>query len=242
MLGSSPPLKVAIAGGSIAGLCAGIALRGIGCEVDVYERTPGAMTSRGAGIVVQGDLVRLLRRQGSPQLPAASCRQRRYLLPDGGEGGASLMPQRFTSWDAIYRTLRAMFPGERYHPGSTLTGFAPGGRAGHRPLRRAGRGRGGPAGVRGWLPVGGAPPAAAGGRTDLRRLRRLARHPRGGARVPPSWSASSTGRSRSARRAPADTSSAISSQVPVPRPSPGDAGSTGSGTSPRPKGPSSIDS
>jgi len=117
------PLKVAVAGGSIAGLCAGIALRGIGCAVEVYERTPGAMASRGAGIVVQDDLLRLLRRHGAPELPVTSCLQRRYLLPDGGDGVATAMPQRFTSWYAIYRTLRSAFPDERYHPGSTLTGF-----------------------------------------------------------------------------------------------------------------------
>ena len=55
-------------GGSIGGLCAGVALHGIGCEVDVHKRTPGAMTSRGAGIVVQDDLLRLLRQHGAPEL------------------------------------------------------------------------------------------------------------------------------------------------------------------------------
>jgi hypothetical protein len=35
----------------------------------VYERTPGAMDSRGAGIVVQDDLLRLLRRHDAPDLP-----------------------------------------------------------------------------------------------------------------------------------------------------------------------------
>jgi 2-polyprenyl-6-methoxyphenol hydroxylase-like FAD-dependent oxidoreductase len=117
------PLKVAVAGGSIGGLCAAIALRGMGCEVDVYERTPGAMASRGAGIVVPDDLLHLLRRHGAPELPTISCLQRQYLLPDGGDGIASAMPQRFTSWYAIYRTLRSAFPEERYHLGSTLTGF-----------------------------------------------------------------------------------------------------------------------
>ena len=119
----SLPLKVAVAGGSIGGLCAGVAFRGIGCEVDVHERTLGAMTSRGAGIVVQDDLLRLLRQHGAPELPTTSCLQRQYLLPDGGDGVVTAMPQRFTSWDAIYRTLRLTFPDERYHPGSTLTGF-----------------------------------------------------------------------------------------------------------------------
>ena len=104
MAGGNLPLKVAVAGGSIGGLCAGVALRGIGCEVDVHERTPGAMTSRGAGIVVQDDLLRLLRQHGAPELPATSCLQRQYLLPDGGDGVVTAMAQQFTSWDAIYRT------------------------------------------------------------------------------------------------------------------------------------------
>ncbi len=117
------PLTVAVAGGSIGGLCAGIALRGIGCAVEVYERTPGVMTSRGAGIVVQDDLLGLLRRHGAPELPAVSCLQRQYLLPTGGHGVVIALPQRFTSWSAIYRTLRSIFPDEHYHVGSVLTGF-----------------------------------------------------------------------------------------------------------------------
>src|SRR5689334_21338314 len=103
------PLRVAVAGGSIGGLCAGIALRAIGCDVAVYERTPGAMASRGAGITVQDDLLNLLRRAGAPSLPLTSCRQRRYLVPDGGDGSSTPLPQRFTSWQAIHQTLRSAF-------------------------------------------------------------------------------------------------------------------------------------
>ena len=84
-----PRLKVAVVGGSIAGLGAGVVLRGMGCDVDVYERTPGAMTSRGAGIVVQDDLMGLLHRQhDAPELPVISSPHRRYLLPEGGDGMA----------------------------------------------------------------------------------------------------------------------------------------------------------
>ena len=32
-------------------------------------------------------------------------------------------PQDFTSWEAIYRTLVAAFPSDRYHRGATLTDF-----------------------------------------------------------------------------------------------------------------------
>jgi 2-polyprenyl-6-methoxyphenol hydroxylase-like FAD-dependent oxidoreductase len=121
-------LRVAVAGGSIGGLCAGLALHGSGIDVNVYERHPGPMDTRGAGIVVQGELVQLLHTYGARSLPTTSCRVRRYLDPQGGDGQVQSMPQAFTSWEAIYETLRAAFPKERYHMGSALVGVKdPGG-------------------------------------------------------------------------------------------------------------------
>ena len=49
--------EIAVAGGSIAGLSAGAALRTAGFDVHVFERSPGRLTSRGAGIVVQPELL-----------------------------------------------------------------------------------------------------------------------------------------------------------------------------------------
>jgi 2-polyprenyl-6-methoxyphenol hydroxylase-like FAD-dependent oxidoreductase len=115
-------LQIAVAGGSIGGLCAGLALHGSGFDVNVYERHPGPMDTRGAGIVVQGELVQLLDTYGAPPLPTTSCRVRRYLDPQGGDGQVQSMPQAFTSWEAIYETLRVAFPKERYHMGATLVG------------------------------------------------------------------------------------------------------------------------
>jgi 2-polyprenyl-6-methoxyphenol hydroxylase-like FAD-dependent oxidoreductase len=116
------PLRIAVAGGSIGGLCAGLALHGSGFDVQVYERHPGPMETRGAGIVVQGELLQLLRNNGAPAPPTTSCRMRRYLDPDGGDGQTQPMPQDFTSWEAIYRTLRAAFPNDRYYMGADITG------------------------------------------------------------------------------------------------------------------------
>jgi 2-polyprenyl-6-methoxyphenol hydroxylase-like FAD-dependent oxidoreductase len=121
MPGSDVPLRIAVAGGSIGGLCAGLALHGSGFDVQVYERDPGPMETRGAGIVVQGELLLLLRYNGASRLPTTSCRIRRYLDPEGGDGQTQPMPQDFTSWEAIYRTLRAAFPEQRYHMGSAIT-------------------------------------------------------------------------------------------------------------------------
>ena len=126
MSGAEDALKIAVAGGSIGGLCAGIALHGAGFDVQVYERVSGPMETRGAGIVVQRELTDLLRTHGAGALPTTRCSVRRYLTPEGGDGKVQLAPQDFTSWEAIYRTLAAAFPSDRYHRGATLTDFANG--------------------------------------------------------------------------------------------------------------------
>ena len=119
------PLKVTIAGGSIGGLCAGIALRGIGADVEIFERSAGPMDARGAGIVVQPQLTSLLREHHVPALRVTSCLVRRYLDPAGGNGRVQPAPQEFTSWEAIYLTLRAAFPNDRYHMGAAVSDIVP---------------------------------------------------------------------------------------------------------------------
>src|SRR6202790_1109691 len=121
MSGAEGPLRIAVAGGSIGGLCAGLALGGAGFDVQVYERVSGPMETRGAGIVVQCALIDLLRTHGADALPTTHCTVRRYLNPEGGDGEEQRAPQDFTSWEAIYRTLAAAFPTALYHRGATLT-------------------------------------------------------------------------------------------------------------------------
>lgn len=121
--GSLKDLHAVVAGGSIGGLCAGLALHGSGASVDIFERESGPMETRGAGIVVQQELMDILERYGAPALPTTSCRRRLYLEADGGDGRSQVMPQRFTSWEAIYLTLRAAFPDAYYHTGAALEWF-----------------------------------------------------------------------------------------------------------------------
>jgi 2-polyprenyl-6-methoxyphenol hydroxylase-like FAD-dependent oxidoreductase len=101
-------------------------VRGVGFDVQVYERVSGPMETRGTGIVVQGELIDLLRTHGAGALPTTHCRVRRYLSPEGGEGEVQRASQDFTSWEAIYRTLAAAFPSDRYYRGATLTDFGNG--------------------------------------------------------------------------------------------------------------------
>ncbi|MBR1221498.1 FAD-dependent monooxygenase [Bradyrhizobium sp. U87765 SZCCT0131] len=112
---------VTISGGSIAGLCNAIVLRKLGATVSVHERKPGPMMARGAGIVVQTELLRLLEDNGAGPLPFTSCRGRRYLDHDGGDGTLQDMPQEFTSWEAVHAALRAAVPDECYRAGSEVT-------------------------------------------------------------------------------------------------------------------------
>jgi 2-polyprenyl-6-methoxyphenol hydroxylase-like FAD-dependent oxidoreductase len=116
-------LRVAVNGGSIGGLCSGVALRGNGAQIDIYEWIAGPMETRGAGIVIQHELTNLLEQYGAPALPHTSCSSRQYLSPDGGDGHLQPMPQQFTSWEAIYKTLRTAFPDAHYHTGASILSF-----------------------------------------------------------------------------------------------------------------------
>jgi 2-polyprenyl-6-methoxyphenol hydroxylase-like FAD-dependent oxidoreductase len=68
-------------------------------------------------------LIDLLRTHGAGALPTTRCRVRRYLSPEGGDGEVQRAPQDFTSWEAIYSTLAAAFPADRYHRSAALTDF-----------------------------------------------------------------------------------------------------------------------
>ena len=56
----SPMPRVAVIGGSMIGLTAGLVLRDLGCEVDVYERSRVPLEGRGVGIVLHPQTVRYL--------------------------------------------------------------------------------------------------------------------------------------------------------------------------------------
>src|SRR2546428_37940 len=54
--------RALIVGGSLGGLFAGNLLRRIGWNVDIFERSPHDLDSRGGGIVLQTEVVEVLRR------------------------------------------------------------------------------------------------------------------------------------------------------------------------------------
>src|SRR5712692_4220727 len=123
--GSGSDLKVVVAGGSLGALFNAIALRSLGFEVEVFEKSAGLMKDRGAGIVFQQEVAELLSRYEVASLDAVvvPVHTRRYLGHDGSVLQEGPMPQAMTSWDLLYRKLRAAFGNDHYHVGVQLTGF-----------------------------------------------------------------------------------------------------------------------
>ncbi len=123
--GNGRALKVVVVGGSLGGLFNAIALRSLGYEVEIFEKSSGLMKDRGAGIVFQHEVGELLTRYQVAPLESVvvTVRTRRYLDDDGTISQEWPMPQAMTSWDALYRKLRAAYGDDHYNTGVRLVGF-----------------------------------------------------------------------------------------------------------------------
>lgn len=116
---------VAVVGGSLGGLTAALVLRDIGCEVTVYERSSSILQARGVGIAVLDQTLRYpVERQGiSAEQLCSSTGWIRFLEPDGTIRHEQQHHYRFSSWNAIYRTLLSGFESERYLLGREMSLF-----------------------------------------------------------------------------------------------------------------------
>jgi 2,6-dihydroxypyridine 3-monooxygenase len=121
--------RVAIVGGSLGGLTAGLVLNDLGCDVQVFERSSAALEGRGAGILVLDDTIRyLVERAGQDggDVVGTVCSRTgwvRYLNADGSTRHEEQRPYRFSSWNTMYRALLKFFPSGRYHLGSEVIDF-----------------------------------------------------------------------------------------------------------------------
>src|SRR5712671_4669195 len=103
LTGNGTAPKVLVIGGSLGGLFNAIALRSLGYEVEVFEKSSGLMKDRGAGIVFQDEVGEFLTRYNvtaveSIVVPVST---RRYLNVDGSISQEGPMAQTMTSWDAL---------------------------------------------------------------------------------------------------------------------------------------------
>ena len=113
--------KAIVIGGSLSGLFTGVLLRSIGWQVDIYERSPRTLSSRGGGVVLQPDVVEAFAIAGILYQNLGVDAKERYYLQHDGSIQAMPMRQTLTSWNSLYNSLRRHFPDEHYHQGKCLT-------------------------------------------------------------------------------------------------------------------------
>ncbi len=114
--------RALVIGGSLGGLLTAILLRNDGWQVDIFERVPDELSSRGAGIVTHPELLDTLSRCGvviddgiGVEVPA-----RVTLDASGRTIGEFPLRQILTSWGRLYALLKERFPAAAYHSGFSL--------------------------------------------------------------------------------------------------------------------------
>ena len=115
--------RAVIVGGSIGGLSTGLLLRDLGFEVHIYERTPQELESRGAGIVLQPEMLRWFEERSSrrPERISTVANKLQYLGANDETVYQEPTFWRFTSWGTLYRALLSDFGRENYHLGHRVT-------------------------------------------------------------------------------------------------------------------------
>jgi 2-polyprenyl-6-methoxyphenol hydroxylase-like FAD-dependent oxidoreductase len=100
-------------------------LRSIGWDVDIYERSPHDLDSRGGGIVLQPEVLEAFRWAGVHYDTSigVEAKERVFLDRSGGLARRFAMRQMLTSWTSLYGAMRRHFPAEHYHQGAELTDF-----------------------------------------------------------------------------------------------------------------------
>ncbi|REG49044.1 2-polyprenyl-6-methoxyphenol hydroxylase-like FAD-dependent oxidoreductase [Paraburkholderia sp. BL6669N2] len=120
---AAPSMRALVIGGSLAGLFTGTLLLRAGWNVDIFERSPDDLDSRGGGIVLQPEVVEVFRRAGvdlSTLALGVTSQSRVVFHPDGSIQSRRLAPQTQTSWSLIYSTMRRAFGPDNYHQGRRL--------------------------------------------------------------------------------------------------------------------------
>ncbi|AIO70268.1 FAD-dependent monooxygenase [Burkholderia oklahomensis] len=115
--------RAVIVGGSLGGLFAATSLRSIGWDVDVFERSPHYLDSRGGGLVLQPDVLDAFRFGGIDYTGPLGVRSeyRQFLDARGEIAQRERLPQTQTAWSMLYGTLKASLPAGMIRSGVALT-------------------------------------------------------------------------------------------------------------------------
>lgn len=120
-----PPLKIAIAGGSIGGLTAACLLRAQGHQVTIHERSSRELEQRGAGIGFLEAAQRYLVQRAGVDVEAISVTTPhiRYLGRDNAVLHQLDHAYRFSSWNTVYRQMLQAHGRDGYVLGHDMTGW-----------------------------------------------------------------------------------------------------------------------
>ena len=121
-MSDKPAPRALIIGGSLGGLLSAVTLRAIGWRVDVFERSPRLLDSRGGGIVLQPDVLHAFHFSGlrHPDALGVASGDRIFLNRDGEVVQRGYQPQTQTSWNTLYGVMRGAIPDDCVHQGQTL--------------------------------------------------------------------------------------------------------------------------
>lgn len=122
---SARPPRALVIGGSLGGLMMANALRAVGWQADVFERSRQALSGREGGIVLQQDVLSLFQFAGLPydRLPGVATDVRIYLDRADRVLQRTPLAQTQTSWNWMYKLLCDAMERERMHHGADFVRY-----------------------------------------------------------------------------------------------------------------------
>ncbi|WP_235999885.1 FAD-dependent monooxygenase [Bradyrhizobium uaiense] len=101
-------MRIAVVGGSLAGLFTATLLRQQGHDVMVYERSVHGLGGRGAGLLGKRETFAILRASGCEHVARVGVVARERIVFDGADPPivTQMPPQMQLSWDSIHRVFR----------------------------------------------------------------------------------------------------------------------------------------
>ncbi len=114
--------RIAIVGGSVGGLFAGVLLHRAGFDVRIFERSGREIESRGAGLGAQADLLQLLHEVDREEVAenGVAVKERIFLDRDNVIADRQSVPQKAISWDRIFAVFRPLIPDLNYKRDATV--------------------------------------------------------------------------------------------------------------------------
>jgi 2-polyprenyl-6-methoxyphenol hydroxylase-like FAD-dependent oxidoreductase len=111
--------KVIVVGGSVGGLFAAVLLQQAGWQIALYERSVLGLGGKGAGLVAQPDVSRILHEIGREDVlhSGVIARERIFLDRQGNIIHTVRTPQAQMSWDLLFEAFLSKLPNHCYRRG-----------------------------------------------------------------------------------------------------------------------------